>query len=81
MGGVRRYEHGRLCSQLCPGRFCTQEKASKQTLRPEFVCFVTLGYREKHGDGRSNAHRLESGVCGDRKCGAFKIRALRDQVG
>lgn len=58
---------GGYCSQLCPSRFCTQERASKQTLRPEFVCFVTLGNREKHRDRRSNAHRLESGVCGEKK--------------
>lgn len=37
--------------------------------------------KKKHKDRRSNAHRLESGVCGDIKCGAFKIRAVRDTHG
>lgn len=47
------------------------------------ICMLrdTWIQRKKHGDGRSNAHRLESGVCGDKKCGAFKIRALRDTLG
>lgn len=70
MGGVRRCEDGVM-----------QSVVPQQTLRPEFVCFVTLGNREKHRDRRSNAHLLESGVCGDIKRGSFKIRAVRDTHG